>query len=360
MKAAVLWERRTPLVIEEIDIADPAPGEARVKIGVSGVCHSDLHQINRDTPSLPPLVLGHEAAGIVEAVGPGVTRVKPGDRVISAFGMRCGECFFCVRGEHHLCAAPVPQHVRISKDGRKLNPFLAVGSFAEYANLDARNLVVIPEGMPLDAAALIACGVSTGIGAVITTAGVEPGASVVVIGIGGVGLNVVQGAALAGAAKIIAVDLHDHKLELAREFGATHGINARETDPVERIVEMTGGGVDYAFDAIGVRQTMEQILPAVRPGQLGFDSGGTAVLVGVPQEPATLNMRLLLGERKYIGSIGGSSRPDRDFPRYVRMYKEGELDLDALVTRRYSLDQINDAVAALERGEIAGRSILTF
>ena len=356
MKAAVLWERRTPLVIEEIDIADPAPGEARVKIGVSGVCHSDLHQINRDTPSLPPLVLGHEAAGVVEAVGPGVTRVKPGDRVISAFGMRCGECFFCVRGEYHLCAAPVPQHVRISKDGRKLNPFLAIGSFAEYANIDARNLVVIPESMPLDAAALIACGVSTGIGAVITTAGVEPGASVVVIGIGGVGLNVVQGAALAGAAKIIAVDLHDHKLELAREFGATHGINAREGDTIERVRELTGGwGADYAFEVIGNPRTIQQAYEMVR-------RGGTAVVVGLAPEEAEISVSapgMMRTGKRLLGCNYGSIRPQYDIPRYVDLYLNGRIKLDELISRRFRLEEINDAFTAMEAGEVA-RGVVVF
>lgn len=356
MKAAVLWERRTPLVVEDLELADPAPGEARVRIGASGVCHSDLHHIQRDTAFLPPLVLGHEAAGVVEAVGPGVTRVAPGDRVIAAFGVRCGECFFCVRGQPYLCATPLPQNVRLRHGDRVVTPFLNVGSFAERANLDARNLVPIPDEMPLDRAALVACGVTTGIGAVAVTARVEPGASVVVIGLGGVGLNVVQGALLAGAARIIGVDVIDHKLELARDFGATHVINARRDDPVEGVRRLTGGwGADYAFEVIGNPQTIRQAYDAVR-------KGGVAVVVGVAPEEAEVAINavgMMRSAKTLMGCNYGSVRPHYDIPRYVDLYLNGRIKLDELISRRFALDEINEAFAAMEAGEVA-RGVVVF
>ncbi|HET8631344.1 MAG TPA: Zn-dependent alcohol dehydrogenase [Thermomicrobiales bacterium] len=356
MKAAVLWERRAPLQIEDVDLAAPAAGEARVRVVASGVCHSDLHHIQRDTAFLPPLVLGHEAAGVVEAVGEGVTRVKPGDHVIAAFGGKCGECFFCARGEPHLCVGAPPQHARISTGGRALTPFLQVGSFAEYANIAARNLVVIPNEMPLDRAALIACGVTTGLGAVTRTTRVAPGDSVVVIGIGGVGLNVVQGAWLAGAARVIAVDIVDHKLDLARQFGATHTINAKQEEPVERVRDLTGGwGADYAYEVIGNPATIRQAYEAVR-------KGGTAVVVGVAPEDAEVSINavgMMRTAKTLKGCNYGSVQPQADFPRYVDLYLAGRLKLDELISRRYPLEGINDAFAAMEAGEVA-RSVIAF
>lgn len=357
MKAAVLWERRTPIVVEELDLADPASGEARVRILASGVCHSDLIQVRRDTRHVPPLVLGHEAAGVVEAVGPGVSRVRPGDRVIVAFGMHCGECVFCVRGQSCLCATPLPTHVRLRKGDRAVTPLYGVGSFAEAANVDARSLVVIPAQMPVDRAALIACGVATGIGAVINSAGVEPGAHVAVIGVGGVGLNIVQGSRLAGAARIIAVDVLDHKLELAHAFGATHAVNARHTDPVREIRRLTGGwGADYAFEAVGAPETARQAYDAVR-------KGGMAVIVGVAPGGATLAIDVLdmmASARTVKGcTYGACSRPDRDFARYVELYLSGQIQLDELISRRIALDEVNEALAAMEAGAVA-RSVIVF
>lgn len=356
MKAAVLWERRAPLAIEDVELADLAPGETRIRVLASGVCHSDLHHIQRDTWLMPPFVPGHEAAGIVEAVGEGVTRVKPGDHVISAFGVRCGECFFCLRGQPYLCATPYPQNVRLRKGDQALTPMLNVGSFAEYANLDARNLVTIPDDMPLEPAALIACGVTTGIGAVTNTARVEPGANVVVIGLGGVGLNVVQGAHLAGAARIIAVDIVPYKLELAQVFGATHVVNARENDPVEEVRRLTGGwGADYAFEVIGHPRTIGQAYDAVR-------KGGTAVVVGVAPEEAEVAINavgIMRTGKTLVGCNYGSVRPYVDFPRYVDLYRNGRIKLDELISRRFTLDEANEAFAAMERGEVA-RGVIVF
>ena len=345
-RVAVHVEYGQPLQIEELEFPDPEPDQVLVRQFASGVCHSQLHQIH-NAAQPRPVLLGHESTGVVEAAGRNVRHVKEGDRVFVTWVPRSPEKGF--RG------APAVLPYR-DGEARSNNVY----TWGEHTLVHEQYVVPMEKDIPTDVTAIVGCAVLTGVGAAQNTADVQAGESVAVFGAGGVGLCIIAGAAARRANPIIAVDLSDEKLEFARRFGATHTINARSVDPVAQIVEMTEGGADYAFDAIGVRQTMEQILPAVRAGQLGYGSGGTAVLVGVPQEPATLNMRLLLGERKYIGSIGGSSRPDRDFPRYVRMYKEGELDLDALVTRRYRLDQINEAIAALERGEIAGRSILTF
>lgn len=356
IQAAVLWERRTPLAIETVEIADPAPGEARVKILASGVCHSDLHHIRRETAYVPPLVLGHEGAGVVESVGPGVTRVAPGDRVIIAFGQKCGECYFCVRGEHHLCAAPVPTNVRLRQGERVLTPLLGVGSFAEYANVDARNLVPIPDEMPIDRAALIACGVTTGVGAVVKTARVTPGSNVAVIGIGGVGLNVVQGAALAGAARVIAIDLVDHKLDLARQFGATHTINASREDPIEAVRRLTGGwGADYAFEVIGLPQTVRQAYDMIR-------KGGTAVVVGLADSADEVGIPpadMMRSGKTLQGCFYGSVSPYEDIPRYVDLYLNQRIKLDELISRRFALDEINEAFRMMEAGEVA-RGVIMF
>jgi Zn-dependent alcohol dehydrogenase len=335
-----------PLVVEEVDFPAPGPDQVLVRQFASGVCHSQLHQIHN--PDLPvPAVLGHESTGVVEAAGANVRHVKEGDRVFVTWVPRSPPKGF----------RPEPATVPF-RGGEARAP--TVFTWGEHTLVHEQFVVPMESDIPTDVTAVIGCAVLTGVGAAQNTANVQAGDSVAVFGAGGVGLCIIAGAAARRARPIIAVDLDDEKLNFAKHFGATHTINAREVDPVEKVVELTDGGADFAFDAIGVRQTMEQILPAVRAGQLGYDSGGTAVLVGVPQGPATLTMRLLLGERKYIGSIGGSSRPDRDFPHYVRMFKEGELDLNRLVTRRYPLDQINEAIGALERGEVLGRSILVF
>ncbi|ACZ40785.1 Zn-dependent alcohol dehydrogenase [Sphaerobacter thermophilus] len=356
IKAAVLWERRTPLRVEDVEIADPAPGEARVKILASGVCHSDLHHIRRETAFVPPLVLGHEGAGVVESVGEGVTRVQPGDRVIIAFGQKCGTCYFCLRGEHHLCAAPGPSNVRLRHGDQVLTPLLAVGSFAEYANVDARNLVKIPDEMPIDRAALIACGVTTGLGAVIKTARVEPGSNVAVIGVGGVGLNVVQGAALAGATRVIAIDLVDRKLEMAREFGATHTINPNREDPIEAVRSLTGGwGVDYAFEVIGHPATIRQAYDMTR-------KGGKAVVVGLADgadEVSIPAQDLMRSGKSLVGCFYGSVSPYQDIPRYVDLYLNRRIKLDELISRRFALDEINEAIRALDAGEVA-RGVIVF
>jgi S-(hydroxymethyl)glutathione dehydrogenase/alcohol dehydrogenase len=350
MKAAVLYQRREPMVVEEIRLTEPGPGEVELRLVASGVCHSDYSHWSRDTWSQLPLVLGHEGAGVVERVGPGVTRVKPGDHVILAFGMRCGECWFCTQGEPWLCTPDHTPGTHMFKGDLPLNMFSYVATFAERTVVPERNCVKIREDAPLDVASLVACGVTTGIGAVVNTAHVEPGANVAVIGTGGVGLNVVQGAKLAGAARVIAIDLLDNKLEFAREFGATHLVNSSKEDPVAAVQRLTGGrGADYAFEVIGIGTTIRQAYDMVR-------KGGAAVVVGVAREddevtfPAPLLMR---SGKRILGCNYGSTTPYVDFPKIIDLYMEGRIKLNELISRRYALDDINEAFRALHAGEVA-------
>jgi S-(hydroxymethyl)glutathione dehydrogenase/alcohol dehydrogenase len=355
VKAAVLYERRAPLVVDDLELVSPGSGEVEVRLVASGVCHSDLHHMRRDmSTSAPPMVLGHEGAGLVTAVGPNVTRVQPGDHVIIAFGSKCGECFYCVRGMPSLCTPARPPRARLFHDGRPINQFSEAATFAERTVVSEKNAIKIREDAPLDRCCLVACGVTTGIGAVITTARVPPGSNVLVIGTGGVGLNVCQGARLAGAARIIAVDVLDNKLELAREFGATHLINASREDVVERARALTGGyGVDYAFEVIGNPRTITQAYESVH-------KGGVAVVVGVADEAAELTLKpvwMMRHAKTLMGCNYGSVRPQIDFPLIVDLYMEGRIKLDELITRRYGLADINEAFRAMEAGEVA-RGIL--
>ncbi|MCC6627005.1 MAG: Zn-dependent alcohol dehydrogenase [Chloroflexi bacterium] len=350
MRAAVLYERGAPLVVEEIELAPPGPGEVQVKLAASGVCHSDLHHWKREMGSVLPLVLGHEGAGVVEAVGPGVTRVRPGDPVVIAFGSRCGQCWYCVRGMVHLCTPATPPVTHLRRGDTAIQQFLNVGSFAERTIVPATNVVPLPPEMPLDSAALVACGVATGVGAVLNTARVPAGADVLVIGAGGVGLNVIQGARIAGAARIIAADRLANKLALARDFGATDTIDATREDVVARAQALTGGrGVDYAFEVIGLPETVRLAYDATR-------KGGVAVVVGVGAPDADMALPVLSltrTARSIIGCTYGSIQPQADFPRLVDLYRLGKLRLDELISRRFTLDQINDAFHALEAGEVA-------
>lgn len=344
--AAVLVEYGQPLIVEEIEYPSPGPDQVLVRQFATGVCHTQLHQIHNPRRQ-GPLLLGHESTGIVEAVGANVTHVKEGDHVVVTWIPRAA----------HRGTRPQPPTLRFRD--QPITCEHGVFTWSQYSLAHEQYVVPLDKELPTDVTAILGCAVPTGVGAALNTANVQPGESVAVFGVGGVGLCIIAGAASRGAAPIIAVDLSAEKLAFAKKFGATHGINARATDPVPQIIELTGGGVDYAFDAIGLPQTAEQIIQAIRPGQLGYRAGGTAIQVGAPQEKVTLDARLLmLGEKHYIGSFGGSSRPERDFPLFMRMFREGQLDLEALVTRRYRLDQVNEAVAALERGEVLGRSIV--
>ena len=380
-KAVVCREWGQPVQVETITVEGPRRDEITIRIGACGVCHSDQSATTGKIPYPAPLVLGHEAAGVVIEVGEGVTAFKEGDHVVSSFISMCGKCRQCVRGRPVLCENArkamftLPDGTVRTKgaDGEDLNVFGACGVMAEYATMHVDNCVKVDESVPMQNAALVGCAVMTGAGAVYHTAGVKEGDSVAIFGVGGVGLSAVVAAKVIGADPIIAVDLDDEKLEFAKHHGATIGVNASNGDAVDQIraLTMTEGefdmlgrplsGVDYAFDCIGHKVTMEQIVPAARPGAFGRSSGGVAVLVGVPLTSVELDARdILVNEKKFIGSIGGSCRPDRDFPMFLRWYKEGDLDLEALVTQRYELDQINEACDALTQGQIAGRSIMEF
>jgi len=345
-RVVVLPQEQSTLRIEEVKLPDPGPYQVVVKQFASGVCHSQLHQMHRQRAN--HVVLGHESTGVVLAKGTKVEHVKEGDRVMVTWVMRDRE------GAGRQ-AEPAVIDLPDGSTARSQNVF----TWADHTIADEQYIVKMPNDVPTDVTAIIGCAVMTGAGAVYHTASVKEGQSVAIFGVGGVGLSAIAAAAVVGADPVIAVDLSDEKLEFAKKFGATIGVNASEVDPVQRVRELTNGGADFAFDCIGVKVTMEQIMPAVRPGQVGGQSGGTAVLVGVPMTTAELNMvDMLIGEKTYKGSIGGSCKPDRDFPMFIRWFKEGQLDLNALVTTRYTLDQINEATTALERGQIAGRSIL--
>lgn len=358
-RVVVLPESTSELRVEELTLPDPGPHQVVVREYASGVCHSQLHQMHRPRPS--PVVLGHEATGVIIKTGSEVNHVAEGDTVLLTWVPRDIEN-----------AGRVPDRATLQvSDGvaQSENVF----TWADHTICDEQYVVKVNPDIQKDVTAIIGCAVMTGAGAVINTANVQPGQSVVIFGVGGVGLSAVVGAKVAGADPIIAVDLDESKLEFARAFGATHTINASEVDPVEAVHQLTPregqftitrqpvSGADFAFDCIGIRTTMEQIVPACRGGYFGAGDGGTAVLVGVPTTPVELNaVDVLINEKHFIGSIGGSCSPDRDFSTFLEWHENGDLNLDALVTERYSIDQINEATTALENGKIHGRAILEF
>ena len=359
MKAAVLREVNKPLVIEDVKISKPGPREVLVRTAAAGVCHSDLHFQNGSYPYPLPAVLGHESAGVVEAVGSDVHYVKPGDHVITCLSAFCGHCEYCITGHMSLCQEPELQRApteepRISHGGPGVYQFLNLSSFAEQMLIHEHALVKIRPDMPLDRAALIGCGVTTGVGAAIHTAAVQPGSTVAVIGCGGVGLSCINGAALAGAARIIAVDMVPSKLELARKFGATDVVNAKEKDAVGEVIEMTQGGVHYSFEAIGLKSTAEQAFKMLRRGGLATVIGmipvGTMVEFHGPD---------FLMEKKIQGSNMGSNRFRVDMPRFIEFSLQGRLHLDDLLSRRIKLADVNEAMEALKTGEVA-RSVIMF
>jgi S-(hydroxymethyl)glutathione dehydrogenase/alcohol dehydrogenase len=368
MRAAVLHTIPGELTVEDVGIDSPGSREVLIHTAAAGLCHSDLHFMEGKYVSPTPLVLGHESAGVVEAVGSDVTYVKPGDHVITCISSFCGQCEFCLAGRPSLCdkigldrASDAPP--RLTLDGARCQQFANLGSFAERMLVDERAVVKIREDMPLDRAALIGCSVTTGVGAVFRTAKVEAGSTVAVIGCGGVGLNCVQGAALAGASRVVAVDTNPMKLKLAEQFGATDLVDATKGDPVAQVKDLLagspamglpGGGVDYAFEAIGLKQTAEQAFGMLK-------KGGTATVIGMI--PLGTNIEIhgveLLLEKKLQGSNMGSNRFRQDMPRYIELYLDGRLKLDELVSARISLDQVNDGFAALTRGDVA-RSVISF
>lgn len=364
-KAAILFEVGQRLDIREVEVEAPRSGEVLIKMAVGGVCHSDLHAMTGHLVASLPAILGHEGAGVVAQVGPGVTSLKPGDHVIPIWRLSCGTCEYCSGARPALCPAGTQIRMtgrlldgttRFKLDGKEIKHFAGVSSFSEYSVIPAGAVLKIPDDFPLDKAALLGCAVITGVGAVFNAARVSPGSSVAVFGSGGVGINVIQGAAIAGAEKIIAVDLLSNKLEFAKRFGATHTINAKETKPVEAIRALTGGrGVDFSFEVIGLPETIRQAYDSL-------SKRGMAVVVGVAPMTTEVSvpiMTLVYEERILTGSIYGSSRPWIDIPMLINLYRAGKLKLDELLTRRYPFAQINEAYAALERGEVL-RSIVTF
>lgn len=362
VKAAVLYEARKPLVIETIEIDPPRAGEVLVRMASAGVCRSDYHAMVGEWTVPLPMVLGHEAAGVVEAVGEGVTRSKPGDHVILNFRPNCGWCRYCIAGRPVLCnGSDTPRWVqfdgtsRLHKGEQVINAYARLGSFAEYAVVPESGAVPVRKDMPLDRASLIGCSVTTGVCAVTNAAKVEPGSSVVVVGMGGVGLSVVSGAVLAGAEQVIAVDTLENKLAYAREFGATHVIDASSGDTLAKILDITNGGADYAFDAFGSAETIAQCYDAVH-------LGGTVVVVGMAPEDQKVEINALSlprTEKVIMGTWYGSARPWIDLPKITDLYLEGRIKVDEMLTRKYRLDEINEAYQALERGENA-RAIIDF
>ena len=359
MKAAVLREVGKPLVIEDVEISKPGPREVLIRTAAAGVCHSDLHFVEGSYPFRMPVVLGHESAGIIEEVGEQVSYVQPGDRVITCLSVFCGHCEYCLGGRPALCDGRETRRrsgepSRLTKNGDRMYQFANLSSFAEQILTHEHAVVKIREDMPLDRAAIIGCGVTTGVGAALRTARVEPGSTVAVIGCGGVGLSVVNGAEIAGAGRIIAIDRIDSKLELARKFGATDVIDASQGDVVQKVQDLTQGGVHYSFEAIGLKETAEQAWQMLR-------NGGTATVIGmIPLgQKIELHGADFLLEKRIQGSTMGSNRFRIDMPRFVDFYLAGKLKLDDLISHRISLDQVNDALDALKTGEVA-RQVIVF
>ena len=349
MRAVIFHDVGKPVTVENVDIDEPRADEVLVKTAASGICGSDLHYFDGSSSMPYPAVFGHEGAGIVEAVGPGVDYVKPGDHVIACLSVYCGQCDDCLTGRTNLCEMKPDrgpdEPPRLSQNGEPRHQHARVGSHAEYMLLHQNGLVKIRDDMPLDRASLIGCGVTTGFGAALRTAKVEAGSTVAVFGTGGVGLSAINGAVVAGARTVIAVDIRDDKLEGAAKIGATDLVNSANTDPVEAIREITKGGADFTFEAIGLPEVARQAFDALR-------AGGTCTVIGVMPIGSEISIagRDLLREKKLQGSSMGSNRLRVDIPRYVDMYLGGQLKLGAMITNRCTID---DAQAMFEAA-IAG------
>jgi len=370
IKAAVIHEMgkappyvdSSPLTIEELNLDPPGPGEVLVKIRAAGLCHSDLSVINGDRPRPTPMALGHEAAGEVEEVGEGVTDLSPGDHVVMVFVPSCGHCLPCMEGRPALCepgavangkGSLFSGHSRLKMGDQPVNHHLGVSAFAEHAVVSRNSLVKIDPTLPWEIAALFGCAVLTGVGAVINTAGVKPGTSAAVVGLGGVGLNAVLGAVLAGATQIIAIDVLDEKLDLARQLGATDAVNAKDPDVVEKVKEMTKGGVDYGFEMVGSTQAMDTAYRVTK-------RGGTTVTAGLSHPDRKFEVQhvnIVAEERALKGSYVGSCVPIRDVPRYISLYQQGRLPIDRLVGDTIGLGDLNAAFDKLAGGRVV-RQIL--
>lgn len=364
IQAAVLYEPGVPFSIATLDLEPPRAGEVLIKVAAAGVCHSDWHLMTGATAHTLPVVPGHEGAGVVVATGPGVTRVRPGDHVALNWAPSCGDCFYCLHDRPSLCATYVEPiwagtmidgTTRLSQNGQPIYHFSALACFADHAVVPEAACVRLDKGIPLPIAALIGCAVTTGVGAVLNTAGVKPGSSVAVYGAGGVGLSIIMGARLAGASRIIAIDTHEAKGDIALSFGATDFMMAGPgaVDAIRNLTEERGA--DYVFEAIGLPAVQEECLSAARPG-------GLVVLAGVAPMGSGTNLPgaiITRQEKTITGTYYGSANPARDFPLYGDLYRHGQLDLDRLITRTYSLEQINEAYADMLAGETA-RGLIIF
>ena len=359
MKAAVLHAPNQAMTIEEVSIERPKRREVLVRTAAAGLCHSDLHHINGSYPTPLPVVLGHESAGVVEAVGEDVSYLRPGDHVISCLSVFCGHCEFCLSGHPSICQTPEVKMPpgrarRLSWNGQHLNQFLNLSSFAEQMVVHEHALVKIREDMPLDLAALIGCSVVTGFGAISHTAKVEPGSTVAVFGAGGIGLATINAAHIAGASRIVAVDKDPFKLNLAKLFGATDLVDASAGDTVARVRELSAGGVHYSFECVGLKLTAEQSFSVLR-------SGGAATIIGMI--PVGVKIELhgvdFLRERRIQGCMMGSNRFRVDIPRLIEFYLQGRLHLREMISARIRLEQINQGFAAMQQGGTA-RSVIVF
>ncbi|MGI9613120.1 MAG: Zn-dependent alcohol dehydrogenase [Acidimicrobiales bacterium] len=362
MKAAVLTEQPGDLVIEDLAVDKPGPGEVLIQTVGAGLCHSDLHFMEGLFRTQLPIVLGHESAGIVQAVGDDVTYVKPGDHVVACLSIFCGQCPQCLGGHPNRCANPKATSrakdapARLTRaDGTAVDQMARLGGFAEEMLVHQNGLVKVIEEMPLDKACLIGCGITTGFGAAVRTANVQVGTTVCVIGAGGIGLAAIQGARIAGANRIIVVDVSSAKLETAGQMGGTHFVNASETDDVVgEVKELSGGGVDYSFEAIGRSETVRQAFDMLAVG-------GTATVIGMVPSRDVVELRGIdfLQEKKLQGSMMGSNQFRTDIPRMIDMYLDGRLMIDEMVSATIDLDHVNDGYDMMRRGEVA-RTVITF
>lgn len=364
-KAAVVVAHDEPVEIRDVELADPKAGEIRIAVRATGVCHSDLSVQNGTVPLELPAVPGHEGAGEVVEIGEGVSRFKVGDHVVTQFTPQCGECYFCTRDQGYLCeraamaatGALLDGTPRFSADGAPLRQMGMLGTFAEETVIPEVSAVAIPADVPLQLAAIISCGVLTGVGAATNTADIREGDTVAVLGCGGVGLNVIQGAKIAGAGEVIAIDRFGSKLALARQFGATQTVDASDGDAVAAVRDLTEGrGADVTFEVVGLEPTIEQALDMTR-------KGGETIMVGIPRLDVTLSVpaakTFLYFNKSLRGSWYGSSNVRRDVPKLLALHKQGKLMLDELISREIELEGINEAFAAMESGEVA-RSVIVF
>ena len=357
------YAQSQPLRVEEIEIAPPGPGEVLVRVRAAGLCHSDLSVINGDRPRPVPMALGHEAAGEVVECGPLVIDLDPGDHVVMVFVPSCGHCVPCMEGRPALCEPGAASNAagsllgggrRLSMGGKSVNHHMGVSAFADYAVVSRRSLVKIDPTLAFDEAALFGCAVLTGVGAVVNTAKMTPGTSAAVVGLGGVGMNSILAASLSGARVVVAIDLFDDKLELARSLGATHAVNARATDVIEQVREASGGGVDFAFEMAGSVQAMELAYRVTR-------RGGTTITAGLPHPEhrwPLQHVNLTAEERTVKGSYVGSCVPVRDIPRYIALYKQGRLPVDRLMSDHLKLEEINAGFDRLASGRVVRQVVM--